>query len=776
MKITEDSLKQFKTELNKFLSDLSKFEKLSDIQIYLNYFNLYLYSIELLSQGKTTDAIKKLWENIVNKPNGKESELYIKSFGEKSYKLELEKSILHDIYWNKFKNKSVYKYNYTLITMVSLVIFLNKKGLLPEMSHNPASYIKSLLSDILPHIIFEDPQNLGINTLLSNKLNSIDKDVWDKILRRPQTEITFYYWPNIDHNFYATDSNIYSIRSFIKYKNSNINLKDTYIIDASNDNILSYDQYNFRFDQVLRNRYDKPDLFLIDSVNLPEYLEKGILTGTNTFFTTSIESTLDKLSKQDQELAKTINGTREAIPLTRNFNIVGFSKNLKNRDDFDDALDKGIHDMLNNDDMTFKIDKCLSHLKIKNFMSLFKGQQYKLKEGCFSTYDIGSNNLVIPMQLAKGAHTAYTFFAYFANTYKEEDRNQYESFIHIEKHSDDEEEEEIEKKYCYLPNKNTSVEAFIDFFKLLFNYVPIISLFMDQKYSAMYRTKRELKWFDPCLPIEAIKFQKDKIINIKRSKSAENKLEPATSLNQYDKKMSCLGGYVISLSKESKEPFQAVDFSIELAQEYLKKVKDNAKIENIKDTDVVTKINYNVLNETEKKELYEDNKYFNTPENIAKRPSVSQWKEIESKISDLIRPYSFAVFLLRIYTSLIQSVDYQNQSLDTQSIVNEIEDNFDSILAVIEQNINTFFKRDISDDEEINLKEWIKDNLNDIKANKLFILSLIRMLTDEKLPKENYDKKIDKVIEQFAENITDSLYQRIASICFKSDWNREFEI
>ncbi len=758
MKFEEGFFEEFKSDIETLLKDIGNIQKISDIKKYLDLYFKYLYSLELIEKGKAVNDVKNdLWDDIVDRK--KKS---LKPINE-NLELGLATRIINDIFDN---NRNYVPLKNLLNALIALITFQNKKGILHEMSHNPASYIASLLNDILPHDIFENNTTADLYSILSNHLNAIDKDIWDKLNRRPKTEVTFHYWRNIDNNLNTSFDNPFTISELIKLFNET---ETTYIIDASNSEIIGYDDYRKDIDNCLRNRYNKPDLFLLDSIMLPEYLEKGIITGTNAFLSEENERILNNLSSQDVELAKTINGTMEAIPLTRNFHVVSYSKRLGI--DFKDETDKKIYDILIDDSKPLRISDCIDDLKNHIYSKVYQDSIFNFKDFSFSINDLQDNRLVVPMQLAKGAHAAYTFFAYFSNTFQTEDTSKKREFVHIEKRKAN--ESGPEQTHCYLPNIYTAIKSFESFFKLIFNYVPIASLILDHSYSAVYREIIKNRWFDPCFPIEALKFHSNDNIIIKETNESKEDSEPSTCQNIFDKKMSCIGGYVIGLSKESKQTFASVNFAIDLAQKYLDTPISQIGKDTITKNDFINRIDYN-----NKQDLYNENKIYKTPEKIAKRPSVSVWKEIETDISDLIRTFGFVIFIVRIFIIINHSKKYSLYMKEDRfsRVIKEIENNLDDILNNFKEKITKFYSDTDSETSSSGaLISWIDYNLNDIKAKKYTIIGLLNKIENIEHD-EQFNPNIEQLFRLYAKDASYSLYQKISNMCYSNGWVKEFNI
>lgn len=391
----------------------------------------------------------------------------------------------------------------------------------------------------------------------------------------------------------------------------------------------------------------------------------------------------------------------------------------------------------------------------------------------FSFLDMGDAPF-IPMQLAKGAHIVYTIYAYLSNI-----NEKMNSFI-----ASPNDEEKIEKNESIVDlvmldlekqdnhdNGEESVKSAITkFYKLIFKYVPIISFASDQIVSSKIREKKHETWFDLCLPIEAPKFHKRKHESSEfEIGEIEYKSKPLLRKTTA-KPLSCLGGFVLTVSKNSKDISGSITLVENLVKLYFwnsfqdisrqdinSRIKTKEKSTDLPESDYRNKVKEKE-NETKKDSRYKN--YIETPKSLSKRPNIQFWHSLENIISHSFRLHIMSLFIYRLlllmkndgellekdeslkqYKIAVKNNPHSTESLLEEEDISRIISKFTTIiikkLGLEEDSEN------ILDNESINLKSIIENNFNLPINDKVYIKDFI-----------NKELMRRSTVEEFIDNLS----------------------
>lgn len=685
------------------------------------------------------------------------------------------------------------KLGQSITIMAITIILLYRQGYLSELSHNPASFIKKIITDIFPFkelLSLEDDQlTLGFSSLL---MNIASKD-WQSIAHRVFAGISVMHWKDLDLSI-DQDFKLSSILNKIMKKN----IEERKAAITPQVEPGTYQHYISKLNQKLQNRYMQPDLVLIDSILVAEYKAKGVFGTIGNFIKREERGAIQipgLVDKEIEQLGRTIDGYLEAIPITRNFHLPGYAKEFEKKHvDIAKNLDKSIDIFIGpsgendwekifenspfaNHEEYFKFEN-INTDNLEEFNSSFKNSFNKKHHSKMFFLYMGDQKPFIPMQLARGAHVVYSFFAYTNGAIEE-----IKPFLFVSKSEEDDQIMQIN-----IVDSEALQEQLYYFLALIYKYVPAISLCLDQKYSAKVR-ENDLyfkDWFDPCLPIESSKFQSGKI---------EYKEQPINGVKGAP--LSCLGGYCFTVTQNSDAVFDASDLALELSQKYynavLEKYMKNDLVNDNIPNDYNCRIRYNIYNkallpEKERKKLEElEKEYRTTPKNIAKRPHFYGWHILEEQISNVTRLYIAAIILYRSVVAKISKSDSKQFKIKEMPIesnpdfakkyVNEdMISNYLSFtkLSVINSLINMYENNDKTKNEIIN---WVNLNYDPLIADSNVIASLIQLgiQNDEyiKASKNPDENRFDKFISILSKHFHETLIRKLVSSCLANDWKPE---
>jgi hypothetical protein len=631
-----------------------------------------------------------------------------------------------------------------MMCSVATIILLYKQKYLNELSYNPSWFLQKIIGDLT--------NNEGIKNLLDENFKKIDPVTWQALAKRVNSEVKFLYWAEFD----SQNSNS-SLKELLKDKENKLNE----LPERENFKSLrkegSYHHYITIINNELQNRYEQPDLLLIDSIMLAEYKAKGIFYPIGNFLGDS--KRIENLQAiKEIKIGKTLNGTIQAIPFSRNFHMPAYDEEfivdeikvkMKSNNltltDYGNSKSKTTIGLI---ELNAPWEKDDWENSVKE-NKLFGQQAINKNEPIpFTDFITIGEFPIIPLQAARGAHIVYSLFAYTSNSNKNQ-----ASLLSVEIKND----EPIIK----LIDKNDLKGSLKSFLQMVYRYVPWISLCLDQIRSATFRNNKNAKqlWFDPCLPIESIKFQEQGILFMK------NPIK-----NDYTKlPLTCLGGYCIALTHSSSAPYEATNIAYELLENYY----NNSKVNIPSDNNCRIRLTED-----------EDEKYMKTPINYAIRPHFDGWKIIEEQISECSRLYISAILLFR--SILLYDRKNNNEPLqDFQKIKDVLNDNdkIRTLLEKIMENIILFFdnaveEADLKQDESYKInKEWVESNFQCIISDRLTVKAIlecaidkvinaneIKKILDENAPTNYEDKDKHKQVNNIIENRFNYVIEDIANM------------
>jgi hypothetical protein len=367
----------------------------------------------------------------------------------------------------------------------------------------------------------------------------------------------------------------------------------------------------------------------------------------------------------------------------------------------------------------------------------------------------------IPMQAARGAHITYTFFAYLAGASKNKERH---SFITVEKNRSEE-----RRNICLHIYSSELIRRRIEsFLRLIYLYVPVISLCLDHVRAGVVRSGALSNlWFDPCLPIEAQKFQVEEI-----------KLYPKpieVTLNSAS--LSCLGGYCLALTDYSNAKHQTVMQGFELAKKYYDNINKKKP-----PSDFNCRIDYNA---SEHKQEHKEISYISTPIKIAKRPNFHGWSVIEEQISNIVRQYMATAMIIRalvaecgldrealsIIIGANHCVGVSNELLDnmTEYVRCDVvsETSIRKYLSRAKKMIKDFFVRCNAEETD----KWVNSNFDDLIEDRDAILGLLQSAI--KMPIIDKNKIIEGITQYLAKRMSETLVNKLEALCHNAEWEVE---
>lgn len=753
-----------------------------------------------------------------------------KIFKDDSIKNNQKISKIKEIFARKIKeivigyeinNKERYLVNTINVIIIILILLYKQNYIKREDFVPPESFIlrffESISSILNVEVLkkFIDIETGGIKDfdlfeLFKSQIQDVSDDIWKKVSETSTQELVLLYWSNLDkleksdvkdHN---EESEI-NIESVIKKCPETV--KEIKPIPVTGN----YESYINYLNKELQFHMHIPDLILIDTILLAEYKEKGVFDSIQNYLKQELKDELKNMNESQSEIGKTLNGSLDTIPLTRNFHLPACGKEFKFN-----YLDKYIR--FDRDNFEIKDTFPLKEIVVRKNKNHFVQKDVRNKWECnlmfsadgnknrffsidkieitdwvpFITY-MGNAGPFIPMQGAKSAHMAYTIFAYFAGG---GDDHSDCSFLKIEQHKND-----VYEIIIWPQSKFKKPVS--EFFRCIYNYVPFISLCCEHNTSAILRYFKNKLWFDPCLPIEAERFEieADKIIFGSK---------PANGVDNY---LSCLGGYCLALVNNSKDKYKATEAAIKISKNYfleaVKKKASRRELNNrIKFNDA------NILDNDFFKKSYID---FEDLDRIAKRPSFHGWKILEEIISNIVRLYLSTIL---IYRSIVAEMYYvqkvvmknSNDSTNIRKIyaniskkeIKEIEKGINNEQHV--SSLEHFFIENILNDtnignylnriknylknwfinikskpkvyltfleDEQKIENWINANFDCIIADSIYINSLLKGAVNhiKYIGENKTDNRHESIFDFLSEQMIKSFIGKLKGTCLSHGWD-----
>lgn len=662
---------------------------------------------------------------------------------------------------------------WNICSIVLSFILLNRQKYIDALGRNPSNFITDFFKRIIPPS-FCSPDI--IDNEFSKIFSKVQSEQWVRIASPLRPQITIVLWEMLD-----------SPEEDTSLRKSVLNIKD---IEKGRVTIYekflpgTYEQYISDIDKRLRFGISESDLVLIDSVLLAEYKSKGVFDTVYYYLRDELDEREGKLT--ELEIGKTDNGLIEAIPITRNFHMPGHGKDYasdgpdicnKNRKFSDIAvLSEQIPKNINDKWVKLRGGKAKLLFSNPGRSSTSNAQDnISIVFEQFITF-MGREIPFVPMQAARGAHMAYTFFAYLSCTSIKQP-----SFIALD--------EEYRRKNGGISIKVLHPQLLKNrinhFLQFVYSFVPVSSLCLEHILAAALRTHRSFKsiWFDPCLPIEAQKFQMEEI------KFGERPLQTGSD----DSSLSCLGGYCLALDHKADVKHSVAKIGLNLATNYFEQANRIAKeYENQLDKwpkDYNCRINY-VKDSTV-------SGYLDTPKCIAKRPSFYGWKVIEELISNTVRQYMVTVMLVRAITDEAARLDndydekdeqrqlleqsYYNKHIPEFGTLDHVmkeyieknaiisEDSIQKYLLSAKTIIKKFFLENTDVASKVSSMEALIDsNFDCLIEDRNAILGLLRSGI------EQIQVEVDvpgTIIEYLSDRMSQSLFTKLSAISHSAGWN-----
>lgn len=731
-------------ELGKIIKELSKKQSLSDT--------------EDLIKNKIENWCKE-WDTQHFTNLKRLKELQNNSFTTDELKRKLKK-------FDETIVSPMYTMEYILIQNLCSIamsfVLLYRQRYLNDFSRNPSNFMAEFFRCVIPELKPREQEIVEKNIL--RKLSNIEPETWAEIARPIKPRILILIWNQIDED--ATHKNN-TIKNTIKNRQADL-------WDVQPDPVGgTYEEYKSYIDRKLQSQLRMPDLILMDSILLAEYKAKGALYTAEYYIEGSLKKKLNAVPEMD--IARTVNGNIEAIPITRNFHLPGYGQFFGYQ---------GVKKIFNDGSLQFLelVDfghelpitirnswrECTKHgfrpfsgIDIKN---LPEGQGSASNNNRQFVTCMADKMPFIPMQAARGAHITYTFFAYLCGA-----STKCNSFISVEKRKTKEKEGILLKIF----SQNILQKRIGYFFRLLYLYVPLVSLCLDHVRAGAIRSKNFADlWFDPCLPIEAQKFQKSKIVSGKNP----IRLDSAS--------LSCLGGYCLALTHNSDSKHYAVKEATELAEEYFQQGKVNGS------DNFACRINYNYDKNNP------DHDYISAPEKIARRPNFHGWFAVEEEISNVVRQYMLTVMILRAivvesekgkaltsdnlkkissYPSdikmqndrLLDFKEYTNKVICETSIKNYLSEAKEIVKNLFEgYKVDQYYSKNIKSETN----EWINLNFDGLIADRNAIVGLLQ---SELHKLESPNDIVENRIEYLAKRMSETLVDKLQTLCRCMEWEVE---
>jgi len=721
----------------------------------------------------------------------------VKEFKDLEKVREIDKSY-HDVIIDPIRKGDVENESdfITLGSAFATSIAIKKKEI--QGFENPLSYVSEFVRKVLRHMRIQLPLSDEEEKKIKQDENNIEQILeqkipikeWSNLANVVIPEIRVSHWERIGEMKGKTESHsLGHVIDEINDEKQNFSIDGDYIGGE-------YNEYFRKIDKRVRDKEIAPDIIMLDSVKIAEYGAKGVIDGLRH---PSVKEKIGDLGEESR-LGRTVNHRFAAAPITRNFHLPAFG-NLGSSPS--DHADKVAEILEGNEGSLKDILEDAYHQGSSSEVHIGKvvreswetpgeleGRRGRRRCYPFSDYAVEgeqSGQLVtrmmdgepfIPMQLALGAHTAYTFFAYMAGipTFTKSQS----SLIEV-----DMKKEYVIRMYNDVKNDRLEYNRAYYFLKTVYLYVPFMSLCLDHTRSGIVRDEKNKLWFDPCLPVEAPYFQRStSSINFGPRPILANDAQP-------NSRLSCIGGFCLAISSNSDVKKDASTLSIEIAEQYFKKIKNSDTNENY----IQICIDYT------KDDSRPD--YYHNIENseIARRPHFEGWPLIQDIISRTVRVY---VAALMVYRSIYAEAKKLREDVDDsreneKKLANKYdEDEFEKLPLEVGGDALNFYLRGCSEEdvspiltvqriknyvescedlivntfEEKDCEDtgWGEANFAPLRYNASAIYGILSSVLERtgSTPRSSND-----VIEIMAHDMMQKMQSRIESLCESKGWTYE---
>ena len=790
---------------------------------------------------------------------------------------------IFDLRISKDKSTDPMSWKVDIENFFRFLLFLYRSGQLPAIVHLPKRFIKAQIMQYtlpnpdLPNDIYDKYQEW--RNILLDTIDQLSNESLLSLRSNDPKEFVLWYWRALDLHISDPASMVKIIKDkFGREGNRRIIVRPN-VVNTSQ----TYDAYLQDLSSRIYQRNERFDVVLIDSNTIYDYQSKGAITSFEMLYQDSKGrslSTSEGDMRQHFAIGKTKNGHLDALPATRNFHLpargIHFFKAVpkellnaehKNWESLKVIYD-GVCDFLgiNNDEseagnIPVSLGRDFNNLYdffwpvaeemvIEKFVEqVWKGSNpkpiAKVKDpfsctvGCgektpFLTpfiLSLGGCVPFIPMQLAAGAHAAYTFMAYTANLGDEPKQQSFISILSIDE-----------------ANTNTGVVGIVTeglperlkvILRMMFNFVPDSALCFDHLLSAVIREDDTLKdfWFDPCLPIEAIMFQHhnpDIKVNTTPAKVAGERF------------LTCFGGFCFGISTDSQRPADAAvaawDFvyeqssraTSELKRTREKKARDgtNTAILNKYDRMIpLAELRALITKHGEAAGDAEETDFcmIESPKYGAVRPNFELWPALESEIASTFRIYSAALFVYRaihfeiaalnqttihdfLTTNLGEDLQKKHKKHGEEDLLHwfigeNMTESFHSSPELLVMDVLKAYhiKQYLSNIAHClschpkcsndPLKEVIKNNIDPLITDADYLVGILRDCADKveiddddrmelahfktgkgggdvakKMRKRHFEKVCDQMLDKLAASLTETIVTKAYSLCSSRGW------
>lgn len=634
------------------------------------------------------------------------------------------------------------------LTAVALsLVRLYRRGILPELARAPEDFVADLFSMLL-----EVPVDVLTEKFRAlDTKNTLSQSTWVDVLSTARRTFSLILW--------AAPTQLQSDKELVDLISS-IGADGRTPRLCQRTTPQSYDEYLRFVDSELQREIEHPDIVLIDSILVDEFRSKGVIASIQGLLTDKQRAHLDGAGNDFARDGQ--GGAHIAVPVTRNFHLPacgtsfdhlshnGWLDNIKKS--WDPSAKKLTIELLNDGNtmnpwtpsalrLTEKLDWDASHSPPSDF-------HLSMGESC----------PFIPMQLARGPHVVYTLFSYLANGGKEN------SPIAISRDAAG-----LKSRRTLGALRTYKVEELEErllmFLKLVFAYVPDISLCLDQLAAGYIRDDHRRDWFDPCLPIEAAAFQKDCVIAFGKE-----------AVTFQGRSLSCLGGYCLGITGRVYEKRGAIQAAFELAdslyEESAKKfVTPDAQRRSKLMWKERAEINCKLRHNKKDSPTQDVPDYIDTPEDVALRPPIAGWRLLEEQISEVVRPYVLAVLT---YRNLSLEARKKNISCEERQFPEALS--FKGLQKPADLFVQNFVQKLSKKSEDYLRKKqyddhtrWVSLNLESLEADLELVGALLTTTINT-----NYDSnkatvrgRHEVILKSLATRMAKALHWKIKATCLE---------
>ncbi|WP_295879790.1 hypothetical protein [uncultured Thiohalocapsa sp.] len=639
------------------------------------------------------------------------------------------------------------------VALVGTLTLLYRKELFGHFSDNPHRIVAELADALLP-----DPEDGGtVSQMLESLVRSDDdlRKLWDCLSTSPHPHYRFFYWSRLPITLQTTGGER-AAKTISRLARDGGQEGVWFGVAPSEKDCAQYDTYCDLLHDEMRRALHSTNFVLLDSIDVGSYYDKGLLVPIWKYGKAPFANLADKAEEQfksisTHELEFSTKGGKQTpgvidthklspivLPITLNWHLPARSKSFST---CSHPLREEIRQWARQDrpcivDLVGLVERAIGQVGGDK-----PADQLKFEADFFVPPTNDAERPIVPMQLASGAHVTYSLFAYTAKLHGE-----WRSLLRVER---DPGQSGGETYRIFFPDRGFREELRrrIEYmFKVAFCFAPVLTLCLDQQRAADVRSLYKC-WFDPCLPIEGVYFQK---LNVSDNLPLFSK-HPARG-REDNSALTCIGGYCIAVLNRLHNSSQEAEKATEIAG-LLRKYFLAADF-----SGCLPEKSEGGLPEKSKRglpDLIPDRGQF------AVRPAFPQWRKLEEAVSEITRTYFCALFWYRAVWWRKQDGDLTNRKAEELRV--QLEAWLDSVLDEVAAWATRMNVGATAGGIRPG-KHWDREVLR--RQTHGFLSDAPRLINEAIA----FNKAWDSTIFRLSEGCVEALEQRLRSVCLREGW------